>query len=202
MYLPVHDTAYAAGVTREKYHFATESILKRILEQVAGSNVIHLQAVDFWNNNLTGGGNLFVARLSPRRGRAGRSIVDKSYTVEEGNRWPAEDKPSHDDTASIAAGFLFPSQTSPTLNSHVNDSAGMSIDDNSEFGVDGVSTDPGDKDNGDTNAHVADVGGGRYEITTATLAGSYWLEVGLVEAGGLWGTYYDDGAAETDGEWT
>ena len=39
----------------------------------------------------------------------------------------------------------------------------------------------------------------RYEVATTTNAGLYWLEVGVVEAGGLWGTFYEDGGVETEG---
>lgn len=51
-----------------------------------------------------------------------------------------------------------------------------------------------------SNATVVDKGSGRYEVTTATVAGRRWLEIGVVEPGGLWGTYYQDGGVFTAGE--
>lgn len=103
-----------------------------------------------------------------------------SETIEEGDFWISED--GWDDTDSIAAGFFFPT---PTTTNTTNAS------DNS----DSHSASSG----GDTGAYVTDVGGGRYEVTTAAVAGSYWLEIGVVEPGGLWGTYYEDGGVETEG---
>lgn len=170
--------------------------------QVAGSNIVHLQAVDNWNNNITQGGEGFVARWTPREAVAAvaTNIFDSAddgdgdgaAAAEEGDFWEND----AGDTASIAAGFFFPfffsGDTANTTNA-------TSTDDNEIDNVNNstLSPSPGD----DTGAYVADVGGGRYEITTASAAGSYWLEIGVVEPGGLWGTYYEDGGVETEGWW-
>lgn len=162
--------------------------------QVAGSNVVHLQAVDSWNNNITQGGEVFVARWTQREevAVAATNIFDSgdgddtaAAAVEEGDFWENDSG----ETASIAAGFFFPfffgEDTTNTTN----------IDSSSGNVSNTVSPNGGD----DTGANVTDVGGGRYEITTASAAGSYWLEIGVVEPGGLWGTYYEDGGVETKG---
>ncbi|CAM9146088.1 unnamed protein product, partial [Ectocarpus sp. 8 AP-2014] len=161
--------------------------------QVCGSNVIHLQAVDFWHNNITQGGEAFVARWKPQDNQV--ETVATAYeivaadddrtdaaseTIEEGDYWTSED--GWDDTASIAAGFFFPAPTT-TNTTNASDNSGSHS----------ASSD------GDTGAYVTDVGGGRYEVTTAAVAGSYWLEIGVVEPGGLWGTYYEDSGVETEG---
>ncbi|CAM9570598.1 unnamed protein product, partial [Ectocarpus fasciculatus] len=161
-------------------------------KQVSGSNVIHLQAADFWHNNITQGGEAFMARWKPRENpvetfATAYEIVAAdddgtdaaSETIEEGDFWTNED--GWDDTASIAAGFFFPTPTA-TDTTNASDNNGTH------------STSSG----GDTGAYVTDVGGGRYEVTTAAVAGSYWLEIGVVEPGGLWGTYYGDGGVETE----
>lgn len=168
--------------------------------QVAGSNEVHLQAVDSWSNNITQGGEMFVARWTPREAVAAAATNvfdsaaggdgDGAAAVEEGDYfWENNDV----DTASIAAGFFFTffsggDNTTNTTNT-VDDSSGNSSSTLSPSG------------GGDTGAYVTDVGGGRYEITTASAAGSYWLEIGVVEPGGLWGTYYEDGGVETEGRW-
>lgn len=172
--------------------------------QVAGSNVIHLQAVDFWNNNITQGGETFVARWTSR-GYPGGTVTTATIlgsiagngdgyvaeTAEEGEFWTDVDGDGggyDSNTASIAAGFFF----LPMLSGSNSDSNGDSNDDSN--GGNG-SGDHG----GGTGTYVADVGGGRYEVTTAAVSGSYWLEIGVVEPGGLWGTYYQDGGVETEG---
>lgn len=133
--------------------------------QVAGSNVIHLQAADFWSNNLTRGGDTFVARWTGRD-----EATDAA--VEDGDVLAAED---NEDTASAAAGAHF-------------------------FSTDTAHhTSAEDRYN---TASVTDVGGGRYEVTTASVAGSHWLELGVVEPGGVWGTYYEDGGVAYDGKQT
>lgn len=134
--------------------------------QVAGSNAIHLQAADLWGNNLTRGGDTFVARWT------GRDEATDTTTAEDGDVLTAED---NEDTASAAAGASF------------------------------FSPDPAEDDGSSANdvynaASVADVGGGRYEVTTAHVAGSHWLEIGVVEPGGLWGTYYEHGGVAYDGK--
>lgn len=133
--------------------------------QVAGSNVIHLQAADFWSNNLTRGGDTFVARWTGRD-----KVTDAA--VEDGDVLAAEE---NEDTASAAAGAFF------------------------------FSTDTADHTSAEdryNTASVTDVGGGRYEVTTASVAGSHWLELGVVEPGGVWGTYYEDGGVAYDGKQT
>lgn len=172
---------------------------------MAGSNLVHLQAVDNWSNNITQGGEAFVARWTPRE--AATAAVSSTYSiadstddgdgdkivaaaVEEGDFWENDDGY----TASIAAGFFFP--VSSDADTNTTNTTGT-VDDGSGNSSSTVSPGGG----GDTGAYVADVGGGRYEITTAPATGSYWLEIGVVEPGGLWGTYYEDGAAETEGRW-
>lgn len=150
--------------------------------QVAGSNVIHLQAVDFWNNNITQGGEVFVARWTPRDHphdtvTASTSTLDN---IAEGEFW-ADDGDGHD-TVSTAAGFFFQVLDGTNNGDNVNNG-----NEDSNYG-------------GDNGAYVADVGSGRYEITTASASGSYWLEIGVVEPGGLWGTYYRDGGVEAEGQ--
>ncbi|CAM9996213.1 unnamed protein product, partial [Ectocarpus sp. 12 AP-2014] len=160
--------------------------------QVCGSNVIHLQAVDFWQNNITQGGEAFVASWKPRENQvetvatAYRIVAAdddhtdaESETIEEGDFWTSED--GWDDTGSIAAGFFFATPTTTNTTNTSDNSRSHSA-----------------PSGGDTGAYVTDVGGGRYEVTTAAVAGAYWLEIGVVEPGGLWGTYYGDGGVETE----
>lgn len=129
---------------------------------------------------------MFAARWTSR-GYSGETVAeggdgDVAETTEEGEFWSdVDDDGGHDSsTASIAAGFFFP-MPSDGSNPASNDG-----NDGSDHG-------------GDTGAYVADVGGGRYELTTASVSGSYWLEIGVVEPGGLWGTYYQDGGVDTEG---
>lgn len=162
---------------------------------MAGSNVVRLQAVDSWNNNITQGGESFAARWTPRKlpvTEVATNIYDSSTgdqtaaAVEEGDFWESGDG---GDTASIAAGFFFPFSFASG-----GDTANTTVDGG---GNSSGTVSPSEGD--DTGAYVADVGGGRYEITTAPASGSYWLEIGVVEPGGLWGTYYEDGADEAEG---
>lgn len=164
--------------------------------QVAGSNVIHLQAVDFFNNNISQGGEEFVARWTPREDVSGETIaaststtatvisdVSNNYSApaEEGDFW--QNEAGDDDTATIAAGFSFQTSFSSdpdTSTTFAGDSSAPIV-------------------GGDTGAYVTDIGGGRYDVTTFAAAGSYWLEIGVVEPGGLWGTYYQDGGVEAEG---
>lgn len=155
---------------------------------MAGSNVIHIQAVDFWGNNVTQGGDAFVARWTTRDPALHETATpdniatdnEGDVAVEEGDFWTSNG--GWDDTASTAAGFFF-----PTSSGNMTATA--------DIGSDTFHTFSG----GYAGAYVTDVGGGRYEVTTATEAGSYWLEIGVVEPGGLWGTFYEDGGVETEG---
>eukprot|EP00752_Nemacystus_decipiens_P001537 g1506.t1 len=176
-------------------------------KQVAGSNVVHLQAVDRWNNNITQGGEVFAARWTPREttaaAAAATNIFDDAVgedgdaaaaAVEEGDFWESDGG----ETASIAAGFFFPilfdggNSTNTTITTTTPD-----------YGSDSFSRSVSSSGGYDTGAYVTDVGGGRYEVTTAPAAGSYWLEIGVVEPGGLWGTYYEDGGVESEAvSWT
>lgn len=140
--------------------------------------MIHLQAVDLWNNNLTRGGDQFVARWTPQHDEF------DPVGVEEGEH--ADTDPS---SASIAAGFSF-HVTASTNKS--NDGFNGSEEFDGGYGFASA--------NGSTGAFVTDMGTGRYEVATETVAGSHWLEIGVIEPGGLWGTYYEDGGVDTDGE--
>lgn len=116
--------------------------------------------------------------------------------VFEGDKW--EDRTDRDDdgTASIAVGFFTPT----TLGTTASDAKSSAQDE--------VSTECGDfsmcavvtTDGGSTGAYVTDVGSGRYDITTDPISGYFWLEIGVIEPGGLWGTYYDREVVETKGE--
>lgn len=153
--------------------------------KITGSSVVHLQAADLWNNNLTRGGDIFVARWSLREVEVvldddGGTVVG---VVEEGN-FGKYDKDNFS-TASVAAGFFPPinSATSNTSSSSNTNSEGLIIAEVDQ-----------------KNADVTDLGGGQYDVMTTKVAGSHWLEVAVVEPGGLWGTYYEYEGVETDGE--
>eukprot|EP00903_Cladosiphon_okamuranus_P013586 g12653.t2 len=173
-------------------------------KQVAGSNVVHLQAVDRWGNNITQGGDVFAARWTPRGAVVSAEVATNIFdsaaaaagataAAEEGDFWENDSG----ETASIAAGYFFPfffAGDSDTTNTNTNTrgNGGGNLSD-------AVAASGGE----DTGANVTDVGGGRYEVTTTSEAGSYWLEIGLVEPGGLWGTYYADGGVESEAvPWT
>lgn len=118
-----------------------------------------------WNNNLTHGGHLFVARWTERGDGSDQDPDETSEWVEEGTL--AEGSA---DTGSTAAGF----------SSNGTQVAGFGLTEN--------------------NASVMDLGSGRYEISTSTEAGDRWLEIGVLEPGGLWGTYYEDGGLGNHGK--
>ena len=101
--------------------------------------------------------------------------------VEEGDFW-VRGASARVDTASIAGGYFAQFTTDGESESGYNATDGFTA-----IAVD------------DDNAYVSDVGGGRYEVAASTNAGLYWLEIGVVEAGGLWGTFYEDGGVETEG---
>lgn len=134
-------------------------------DQVAGENVIHLQAADFWKNNLTRGGDIFVARCTERDQRDGKDHASEPDSA-AGAR-DTGDAPS-----------IFPGSGPASWDA---------------IAYDGFATRT-------RNASVVDKGTGRYEVSTGAVAGRQWLEVGVVEPGGLWGTYYIDGGVGETGE--
>lgn len=128
---------------------------------MVGESVIHLQAADFWGNNLTHGGDMFVARFTERLGDE-RTLEERTMAREE------------IDTGATASAF--PSR---------------------------VGGDPAPSDVFDSTvnqASVVDQGTGKYEVTTIAVSGKRWLELGMAEPGGLWGTYYRDGCDDAAGE--
>lgn len=160
--------------------------------------MVHLQAVDKWNNNITQGGEAFAARWTPREAvstEVTTNIFDSAgggasaAAAQEGDFWENDTG----ETASIAAGYFF-----PLFSAGISDPTNTTTNttDNGSGNFSGTVSPSGGHD---TGAKVTDVGGGRYEITTTSEAGSRWLEIGLVEPGGLWGTYYEDGGVETEG---
>lgn len=231
------------------HHHATEppgatgnSFNTTVSNQVAGSSVVHLQAADFWNNNLTRGGSAFTARWVRRsdEGSFEEYSAAKISTdgVEEGTFWGNYGSGERVDTASTAAGYFFPPLAiANKVNSESSDISSVYDDAGGRYNGIGGGTysnssssgsssgtlsnsgafGDGDDDDGDAghttdsfaasssytssgDAYVSDVGGGRYEVVATTTCGFYWLEVGVVEAGGLWGTFYEDGGVETEGE--
>ena len=95
------------------------------------------------------------------------------------------------DTASIAAGVFFP--TSPACPTATR-AATLSVE---GVGVSTSSCIAFDRTTVTAGTFVANLGGGRYDVTTNnTIAGHYWLEIGVVEPGGLWGTYYEGRGVE------
>lgn len=101
--------------------------------------------------------------------------------VEEGDFW-VRGSSACVDTASVAGGYFAQFTTDGESESGYNATDGFAA----------VSVD-------DDNTYVSDIGGGRYEVAASANAGLYWLEIGVVEAGGLWGTFYEDGGVETEG---
>lgn len=128
-----------------------------------------------WNNNVTHGGHRFVARWTERVDESDQT----SDPVEEGSL-----AVGNADTGSTAAGF-----SSDTIIS-ADGSTSRTIFKNKFIGF-GFS---------ENNASVTDIGSGRYEVSTATVAGERWLQIGVLEKGGLWGTYYENGGLGTYGE--
>lgn len=133
---------------------------------------------------------MFVARWTSRY------MENPDEGVFEGDKWEDRTDRDDEDTASIAVGFFAPT-TLGTTASNAKSSAqdGVSTE-CGNFSVCAVVTSSG----GGTGAYVTDVGSGRYDITTDAISGYFWLEIGVIEPGGLWGTYYDRGGVETKGE--
>lgn len=130
-----------------------------------------------WNNNITHGGHRFVARWKERDKESDQT----SEKAEEGAL-----AAGNSDTGSTAAGFS--SDTTIVVSADGSPSPRVFSKNFAGFGF------------GENNASVADIGSGRYEVSTTTVAGERWLEIGVVEQGGLWGTYYEDGGLGTYGE--
>lgn len=159
--------------------------------QVAGSNRIYLQAADRWGNNITRGGDLFVARWTERARAAADQDKATDQRLQEGTL--AE---GTSDTGLSAMGFpgsdSYNGPFSPASLLSPAERRRSSNNASFEKRYDGFG-------NESNNASVMDVGSGRYEISTTAAAGDRWLEIGVLEPGGLWGTYYADWGPGTPG---